>query len=271
MFSNLNQIKCLPVDFNKPWWHLIYQQKYLFLFTLVLVSITQIFWSLVPFIVAKILEAENFYFCTAIFALWFLFDWVMAYYRGKLTTKSQLQCMHSIYKSAYSKLLVVDLKYHTHRSSGMIISKIERAASNYEDFADHISFELTPLIMGLITVIATLAYYSLVLALVMTIFVATILGIGYLVAKGITPKEENFVVKDDQFKALATENLMQVQLIRQTFASMFRSKLLDNYITENIDAESGLWAAYINLFRNLGLLYIVSLFALAMLLSLIHI
>ncbi len=267
MFNRLKNFTILPVDFTKPWWYLAWQQKWLFLVVLSITTLTQVIWSLVPFIAAKLFEAHSFYWCILLFTAWFFIDWLCAVTRMKFNTTFQLQCIHSIYQNAYVYLLTVDPHYHIHRSSGSVLAKIERAARGYEDFLDHITFEVTPLIMGLVTVIISLAYYSLLLASVMTCFIVSILAIGYYFAKYKCQLWENsFIASDDAFKSTAMENLTQIQLIRATFASNFRNNIVHIAITENMSTEASLWFSYSTLFTLLGSLYIVSLFVLAMLL-----
>ncbi|MDR3646343.1 MAG: ABC transporter ATP-binding protein [Candidatus Babeliales bacterium] len=265
MFKFLKNYKVLPVNFNKPWWYLIFQQKFLFLTILAIVTFIQIFWSLLPFIAAKLFETESYYVCIATFITWLITDLTLSYIRVNLNTKFQLQCIHSIYQNAHSYLLTVDPQYHTHRSSGTIIAKIERAARGYEDFADHISFELLPLIVGLLTIITTLAYYSIVLSAVMACFIISILLIGYYIARyRCSLWESKFIKTDDTFKSFALENLTQIQLIRSTFASNYRNNKLIKNINDNMYTESSTWLSYSYLFLLLAIIYNFSLFVLAM-------
>lgn len=269
MFDELKKFKTLSIDFKKPWWYLIYQQKWLFFIVIFVLGTTQVYWSLAPFVAAKLFESKSIGLLITIFVLWLLVDFIFALIRTIFSTKFQLQCVHSIYYNAYLFLTTVDPKYHIHRSSGSIIAKIERAARGYEDFADLITFEATPLIIGLITVIITLGYYSIFLASIVTFFIFIILAIGYYFAiYKCYEWEGKFIKSDDFFKSTAVENLTQIQLIRSTFASNFRLNKLHTSILDNMYIESLLWFAYGYLFTFLGLLYIFSLFILSFLLLL---
>lgn len=267
MFSVKNY-KILPLDFSKPWWYLLWQQKWLFIVVLLTVILTQILWSLVPFIAAQLFEAQSYYLCIVVFFGWIVLDWVLSVVRITVNTKFQLQSIHSIYQNAHVYLLTVDPRYHVHRASGTIHAKIERGARGYEDFADYISFEIVPLVTGLITVITALAYYSLWLALTMTVFILAILALGYYYAMFVCEgkRERDCIKTDDFFKTVAAENLAQIQLIRSSFASNFRIDLLNRAIMQNMKTDAVLWFAYAYLFAVLGILYIVSLFILAVLL-----
>jgi ABC-type multidrug transport system fused ATPase/permease subunit len=266
MFSYFSHFNILKIDFNKPWWYLIWQQKWLFLAVLIPVTIMQIVWSLVPFFAAQLFETKSFFLCVILFITWIILEILLGLIRVHVNAKFQLQCIHSIYQNAHMHLLTIDPKYHVYRSSGQVLAKIERAARGYEDFADHITFELIPLVVGLLTVVSALAQYSLKLAAIMSAFITTILAIGYYFAKYKKERELDFIHTDDAFKATALENLTQVQLIRATFASPFRRNILRERINTNMSTESALWISYSYLFMALSTLYLMSLCVLSLIL-----
>lgn len=267
MVDSHSTFKLLPVYFNRSWWQLITRQKWSVLLIIFAVTVTQIMWSLLPFAAAKIFEAQSFVLCGIVFISWIVIDLLFTFIRKNVNTRFQLQCIHSIYKSAHEYLLTIDPKYHVHRSSGAVLAKIERAARGYEDFADRITFDITPLFIGLGTVIIALGYYSVSLAVVMGAFIIAMLLIGYYFA---TTKciewEHQHIIKDDAYKTTSMENLTQIHLIRSTFATPFRYQALNNSITENITTEASLWHSYINLSTGLGVVYLGSLLVLALML-----
>lgn len=267
MLIKIKNFNLLNINFKKPWWNLAFQQKSLFYVVVITVAINQILLTMIPFGAAKLFESKSYFFCIVVFISWFILDLLFNFFRAKFNAQFQLQCIHSIYQNAYSYLLTIDPKFHVYRSSGAVIAKIDRAARGYEDFLDYITFELTPLIIGLITVISILAYYSITLALIMTCFILIIIYIGYYFAtKTIKKWEKESIEKDDIFKSSALENLTQIQLIRSTYASNFRNNLLNKNIMNNMITDSYRWLSYSQLFLLLSLLYILSLFVLSMIL-----
>lgn len=267
MFGSIKKINLLPVDFTKPWWHLISIYRWTVVGIVLNVTITQIIWSLTPFFAAKLFEARSYLLCCTVFVAWLITDFILSTLRKNSNTKFQLSCIHSIYQSAHKQLLTIDPQYHVHRSTGAVLAKIERAARGYEDFADKITFDILPLFMGLITVIIALSYYSITVALVMSGFIILLLGVNYYVATTHCQRwEDAHIEKDDAFKTIAMENTTQIQLIRSTFATPYRYRQLIDSINQNSMTESALWISYINLFMGLGLVYISSLWALAILL-----
>ncbi len=264
MFGTIKNPTIFNIDFTKPWWHLILKQKGVYGLILFMATLMQIFVTITPFLVAYIFESNSTAVCLVIFALWLTMDVSQALIR-RLNPKFQLQCIYSIYQNAHLHLLAVDPQYHVHRSSGAILGKIDRAARGYEDFLDQVTDDITPLIVGLLTVIVMILSYSSIIAGIVTLFIAIISFGGFYFAKyACQPWENNFIKSDDVFRTTAVENLAQVQLIRSTFATDYRSEHIKDNITTNIKTEGALWLSYSSVFSMLTLLYLASLFILAM-------
>lgn len=261
-----SRIKLIQVNFSNSWWQLFMQQKWRFLFIIFSVTSIQIFWSLIPFFIALIFGAKSFWWCLILFAGWLVLELNMRF-ATRISQNFQLSCIHSIYQYAHQYLLTIDPQYHIHRSSGALLAKIERGARGYEDFADHVTYEFTPLITGLITVIVTLAFYSIFISLSMLLFVTGIFTLGYFFTKFVSAQYENdFIKSDDYYKTIAAENLAQIHLIRSTFGTDFRIEKLTGSIQDNVETEAQLWYVYPRLFFILNLCYIISLFALSLML-----
>lgn len=264
MFKQLRKLYILPVDFSKPWWKIVAEQKGTFFLILLIFGCLQAFWSLVPFLAVYIFESHSYILCAAIFVAWYSLD-LSAAFAGRLNQNFQLCCIHSVFYNAHRYLLTVDPYYHVHRSSGSILAKIDRAARGYENFLDHVTYEFAPLIIGLTTVIIVLAQYSRALASTMLLFILAIVGIGYYFTKYICPRWENrFISADDAFKTTAVENLSQVQLIRSTFSTDFRAEKLKDDAKNNMNSEAKLWHSYAKIFLTLNMIYITSLLVLSL-------
>lgn len=191
-FKKLLHIKprLVPIDFTKPWWQIILSHKGLVVAIAMLTTASHLFWSISPFLIAYVFESASILACGAMFTAWFLIN--LAENLGfRLNTQFQLQIIHSIHQSAHQQLLVVDPRYHTHRSSGAILGKIDRAARGYEDLLDQILLEFSPTLVGLVTTVVALAYYSLVLSMVVACLFAAIIVIGYFFAQHPVDVEDN--------------------------------------------------------------------------------
>ncbi len=252
--------RLLPIDFAKPWWQIIVSQKWLAVGIAALTMAPHVFWSISPFLIAYVFELSSLPLCLAMFAGWFVIN--LAETAGyNLNSQFQLQIIHSIHQNAHQQLLVIDPRYHTYRSSGAILGKIDRAARGYEELLDQFLLEFSPLFIGLITTIASLAYYSLWLTGIVTcLFAAIVVGGYYFATKAALPFEKNFISSDDAFRATAVENLAQVHLVRATFASDHISDKLTANIKNNMQHEGNLWQSYTYCNLLLRTMYLTALF-----------
>ena len=253
-------LKIIPIDFARPWWSLMIDQKWrMLIITLASARIT-IFWNLTPFFITRVLELRTIESCLLLFSAWVFVDFLYTYSR-QLNAQFQLQCIHSIYQNAHQYLLTVDPRYHVHRSSGAVLGKIDRAARGYEDLLDQITFEFTPLCAGLITMLIAIGAYSYFLAAGIAVFFVVMILIGYYFARYVSQQwEKGFIVTDDSFRSTAVENLTLVQLVRATFASDYISDRLTHKIYKNMQTEGNLWLAYTTSTFILNMLYLCALF-----------
>jgi len=252
--------RLLPIDFTKPWWQIVVNQKRLATAIAMLTMAPHIFWSISPFLITYVFEWISLSACLVIFTIWFIIN-ISEALGYRLNAQFQLQIIHSIHQNAHQQLLVIDPRYHTHRSSGAILGKIDRAARGYEDLLDQLLLEFSPILVGLVTTIAALAYYSLWLMVIVTCLFAAIIISGYYFATKIsTPREKKFISSDDAFRATAVENLAQVQLVRATFASDHMSDKLTANIKNNMQNEGSLWISYTYANLLLRTIYLIALF-----------
>ncbi len=254
-----NHIKLKTVDFNKPWWHIITDQKWLIIGLIIMVAIREIFWSLAPFLIAYVLEAHSWYYFFIACLLWALVEINFAVF-PPFSAKFQLQCIHGILYSAHQYLLTIDPQYHIKRSSGVILAKIDRASRGYEEILDQITFEFAPLVIGIITMLAILSRFSFILVAGVSLCLAFMIGYGYYFAKYACQKwEDDFIKTDDDFRAVAFENLAQVHLIRATFATDYMKNKLTNKIKVNSEVERDLWLSYSYTARISSVFYTISI------------
>lgn len=236
----------------------------MFFSILVVTTCVQAFLTLLPILAAKIFEAGSFRLCATLFLGWLILG-VLYHVIRRFNPKFQLQAMYSVEHNAHLHLLTVDPKYHVHRSSGAILAKIQRAAYGVEDLLDYIVDDFTPLFVGLITVLLIMLQYSYWIAGALAIFILAIFIGGYFFAKIYSrPWEEGFIRTDDVYKQTAAENLAQVQMIRSAFASEDRSERLKENLFTNIKTQGALWLFYTSSFFLLEIIYLTSLFILAM-------
>lgn len=254
-----NDIRISIIDFAKPWWHVVFRQKILLVLVIVAVLIRDIFWTLEPFLVAKLLEYHNWYFFIGACGLWLLFELDLIV-MSILNPRFQLGIIHSLFYSAHQHLLVVDPIYHVRRSSGEVLAKIDRAGRGYEDILDQITFDFAPMIIGVSSMLFVFSHYSLWLAGGVALCISLMVGYAYYFARyGAQKIEKSFIASDDAFKEAAFENLSQIGLVRATFATDYMKNKLKERVDVNSNAEQLVWRSYSFVSRVLMAIYISSL------------
>lgn len=258
-----SSISLVSIAFDKPWWRIIAGQPFYLVTLIVSVVLRDLFWTLEPFLVAFVLEYQSWSFFGVACILWILSECNLIV-TAVVNPRFQLSIIHSIFYSAHQRLLVIDPKYHTKRSSGVILAKIERAARGYEDLLDQMTFEFAPLCIGVVSVLIILSRHSLPLTLTVFVCLVCMVAYAYYFARYTSQQlEKEHIQADDAFKATAFENLAQVQLVRSTFATDFMRDKLSRKITENSQVEERLWRSYSFVTRILNAIYTVSIILLA--------
>lgn len=256
-----DSLKLIPIRFDKPWWKVIAQQKWLLAAVLACIVVVHTFWVLLAMLVTSVFQTGSWQAFFGLFFGWLGVEVLNVFALPRLNQKFQLQVIHSVQYSAHQFMLTVDPRYHVHRSSGTVLAKIDRAARGFEEILDQITFEFLPLLTAIVTMFVVLSQYSLLLALAMGSALSLMTLAGYCFARYARAVwEKAFIDTDDAFRAVAVENLAQVHQVRSMFAGDYMSEKLTHKVMENAQAERRLWAVYSMTSRILGLVYGFSIF-----------
>ena len=151
-FGDTETMDFIDIDFAKPWWSLLSKIKVKVLFLCVVGSVNGIFWIVLPILVVKSLESGNFnnfiYLIAARIAV-LLLSLIPYRYEPEVF----MQVHWSIFTSATKFFLTVDPVKHSIRSTGTIISKVQRGKDSYADFLAIVTWEVLPMLISFITVI----------------------------------------------------------------------------------------------------------------------
>lgn len=209
----------IKVNFNRPWWAPIFDQKKYLLGIVIAKTIETAFFTLMPNIIGILLEQENFqYFIVLIFA--WLITIGISYSADYLTSIVQMQTICGIQYYAHRYFLIVDPIYHKMRSCGKIIGKIDRAVDSYEDYTDILTTDFLPIIVGVLTVTIKFFQIDFILALLAVILTITTGLINTFLQILTTRSFEPQIIKAaDQLNDINIENLTQIHFIRSAFAS----------------------------------------------------
>jgi hypothetical protein len=219
LFRIPNDLKVLNVDFSKPWWVILNKQKTIFTVALLSEILQAVYNTLLPIIFVKLIETQNYTFLTynlIVILLIELINRVVMRYFSVMYNNISL----SIKFQAYKYFLTVDPIFHSLKSSGTIISKIENTTNNIGDFLGRLVGGFVPIFAGFTTTVIALFTIDFRLGFVALIFYVIIVlsnaGMQFLSASSFTPQ---IIKQRDLTQALFTENILQNWYIRSTFST----------------------------------------------------
>ena len=253
------KMKILEVDFSKPWWTIILQQKLACAVVLFLEVVTNTFNTIIPIVVGYSITVANYNLFYGVIIARLCLSFVFQYFYG-YNAVLQLQAVNSVYTSSLKFFLTVDPLFHSTRSSGTIISKVDRGSGAYENFLDIICFEFLPTIIAIITVSVTLFSFDWKFGLtgLVFIFLVSIFNIY-----GSLFNNNAFVPgrlkKEDLLKAKGLENLQQTNYIRSIFATKNQLGQFRKTALNLISYEGTFWQAGGAIFTMSLALYYLSI------------
>ncbi|MEI6729465.1 MAG: hypothetical protein WCK98_07545 [bacterium] len=213
------KMKILEVDFSKPWWVILWRQKFIFTVVFALEVITNIFNTIIPIVVGYSISESNYNLFYGVIIARLVLTFVFQYFYG-YNAIFQLQSVYSVYTSGLKFFMKVDPLFHSTRSSGTIISKLDRGSAAYEKFLDIVCFEFLPTIIAIITVTLTLFSFDWKFGLTALTF---IILVGIFNIHGSLFNNRAFVPgelkREDMLKEKFVENLQQTNFIRSIFAT----------------------------------------------------
>ncbi len=252
----------LPINFEQPWWHVIWVQKKYFFSILLAETLDNAFYTLIPLFVGFLVATQKLYFFFIFMAFWGIAICI-EYGALYLSAILQRQSIHSLLYYAHRFFLTVDPIYHTTRSSGKIIGKIERGVNEYEDLLDIVSFDLLPTFIGILTVVLSFFHFDTwlgILALAMILLIGSVnIFLQLLSTRAFEPEVIN---ASDRLNSINIENLAQIQFIRSCFASNEIEANLKNTNIHMMDVAGTSWIAFSALTFITRLLYLFSILVL---------
>jgi ABC-type multidrug transport system fused ATPase/permease subunit len=169
------------------------------------------------------------------------------------------QVQYGLNYNAHKFFLSVDPIFHTTRSSGKVVAKIDRAVSAFDGFLDLLTWEVQYIITSFVTTIVILySYHSSLGILAIFNFVAIMvvaIALKLFIAQGYEP----FRIKDeDAVKAVSLENLQSIQLIRSSFASDNQDERMQLNNKKMMATFGTLWQNHVSADMVIRVVYIIS-------------
>lgn len=242
------------IDFCKPWWHVFLQNKWKLAIILSGVVFSFTIATLLPMLFKSAIESQktiNFFY---IFLVWITIEaWrpVTAYVFSVLISS----VITGVNYSAYKFFLTVDPIFHARRVGGEIVAKIQRCTKAFDKFLDKVMYDVLPIIVRVTTVIVLFFVANFTLGLITFCFLAFMLLINVLLVLFNSFSFERSIIKaDDSSRASSVESLMQIGLVRSSFATNEMNKVL---LSKNSSVFAVLGTYYISFFNLMFLIKIL--------------
>jgi hypothetical protein len=265
LFNYEKRIKLIPVDFNKPWWKIIWQQKMICLAVLISLGIINVYDSFIMVWIAQSIESQDLARLVIIVGIRILLIFSL-FFTLNINVVLQLSSMKSVFFSANKRLLEVDPISHTTKSSGVIISKINKGSDAYENLLDIITFELYTIIMGIGGSIVLLISYNLKIGLIATAMIVAMIGFSVFwtlfnnrIFKPIR------ITAEDKVSQISVETMQQTNYIRSVFGTNEQLQELENSVRDFSGKEATGWEADGIGYHFLRIIFFISILVISIL------
>jgi len=261
-FTNLDSPDNVSkIDFCKPWWHVLLQNKWKLLLILSSGALSVSVATLLPIMLKNAMASKKIISFVYLSLAWFIVEaWrpVVAYVFSVLMAS----IVSGIGYSAYTFFLTVDPIFHTKKRTGQIVAKIERAAKAFDKFLNTALYEFLPIIVRVITVTVTFLLFDFKLGL-FTFFAITIMLLVniFLVLFNSFSFEKNIIKADDIAKSYSVESLMQIGLVRSSFATNELHTIIKSKNSSFFAILGTYFVSFFNLMFLIKVLYILSVFS----------
>ncbi len=246
VFKYNKRMKLVEIDFSKPWWDLLVQQKRLVFINILNQLFGNVILALAPVAVAYAIERQDvklFLLIILVIALSRLLAHIMYYFDPIL----RIQSSQSITYSANKFFLTTDPINHSNRSSGEIISKINRASTGIESLLGLVTLEFLSLGFTIISTVWIFWNFNYIYGLVVLGSLSFIIFFN-IICFYYRSKIQKIIIKyEDKAQTINVETLQQTHYIRSGFATPEQAGKMFSANTKRMYLEASSWrlAGYI--------------------------
>lgn len=252
------RLHLVSVKFDQPWWLLLTNQKWSLSVAFLGEVASGIFSPLRITLLGWIFAMQRYDYLWYLFGIWIVI-YAINFFARFYNTIVQMRSVESVIYQAHKKMLQIDPVFHANRSSGTILSKIERGARAYEDLLQTFFFDLVELPISIITSLVALALISIKLVSITILFLGIIVILSTVVIRRFADRQElEYIKADDSFKSLCIENLFQINFIRAVFAAVGMNIKMSKAAVDVMKQEAKLAAVYNVAFTLIKCIYLVS-------------
>jgi ABC-type multidrug transport system fused ATPase/permease subunit len=240
-------ITILPIDFHKHWIHVLLHQKWYMVINILNGVVYPSYIAVFPLLVGFAVESGQFTLLMIIIGLLaglrIVNLWMFRYHPIYVISAFQ-----SIKVKAFEYLITVDPIYHSTRSSGQIISKINRGSQSMMALIEIILFSILSLVSGSIAVMIGLFSISTLAGIILsTTFIALVIVSGLLFRIRTILHYSVRTKSQDKATAINVESMQQAPFIRASFATeeQIEEMMNRNYYAMIQQAIGWRWAGYL--------------------------
>ncbi|MFC1843117.1 ATP-binding cassette domain-containing protein [Candidatus Dependentiae bacterium] len=257
--TNMGKSENLTVfDFKKPWWAPFFEKKVLLVVILSGRVISMVIGTLIPIFLGYAITSgkpSSFLFLLIILTCSELWRYITVIFSSKFIAS----IISGLRYSAYKFFLTVDPIAYTKGSTGEIFGKMERCAFAYEEFIDSAIYDILPVFVGISTVVISFFMVNIKIGLLALCFLAflCLFNAGIVLFNGLA-FEKKVIKSDDDVKKRSLESLIQIQLVRSSFATNEVNQEVKHKNTIFMATDANYFISYHTLMFVIRFLYSIS-------------
>jgi ABC-type multidrug transport system fused ATPase/permease subunit len=261
-------IQLVKVDFSKPWWKPIWDAKSGFILPFSIDAFLELYFVFFPLLIVWTIQNNR------IDALiWTIILRIILIPIREILYKSFVLSLQSLIRGvefyANQFFLSTDPVNHSTRDTGQISSKVDRALGDLETMIYAITWEVFPILIGIIGVFFAISSIDFLAGLIVTL--SLILLIIFSVVSNYLGSfifQKKWIQAQDDTNSVKMENLQQTALIRSVFATQTQLSKLESKQQKFILIEYLYWrfggtlfGSWITIYYIIGFGFLAYIFA----------
>jgi len=215
-----HRVHLLDIDFQKPWWSILWQQRLLIAAILASALVYEILDTIFPILLGEIIKQQSVWLLIGVLSIYIAQEISSWFIARPFVTQLHSQTIESFRYNAFKTLLAVDPDCHSGHSSGVSTGKIRRTTEAWLKIVKKLMDDLIPLAFILITTICSLLFFNLTLGLAVG-GLLIVLGTTFILS--VTALTRSIEAKtnrdDDAANHIGNESINRAGFIRTTFAT----------------------------------------------------
>lgn len=240
-----DNLEIFDLDFNGNWWDIFVKLKSKLIPLWGIDVINQSSWILFPILIAWVIQTGKYeYLFYLIFVRILVLIVSLIYYR--LEPEVFMQTKRSVTTSATKFFMEVDPINHSLRSTGTIISKVNRGSSSIENLVGTLTWDILPTAAGLLTTFFALLSLDWQVGLTSILLICILLTTSILIQNLNTNFTNQYGINlEDKAEEISIENLQQIQFIRSVFATENQFKKQIQQTRLFMQKNTAVWMSFV--------------------------